>query len=62
MTPMGSRWEPLIRGGLPYCLSRLSEEAISIIWASPTPFVSVFEIQYTAFLVFHATSRRRAPS
>ncbi len=33
------------RGGLPYCLSLLSEAAISSIWALATPFVSVFETQ-----------------
>ena len=45
-----------------YCLRRVSDSAIASIWRLLSDCDSVFEIQYTALRVFHATSRSRRPS
>ena len=68
MTPMGSLsvyWligRPQRLAGRRYCLSRVSDSAMASIWRWLSDCESVFETQYTALRVFHATSRSRRPS
>jgi hypothetical protein len=52
----------VVFGDARYCFNRRSESAIAIICFVLTDCESVLEIQYTARLVFHATSRKRRPS